>query len=66
MENDVTKPTGKAYCNFEGYYTGSSRTSPGTKYIDFSGTGVSGKTWDIAEETYTLYAFYNYTEYIVE
>ena len=62
----VTKPTGKAYCNFEGYYTGSSRTSSGTKYIDFSGTGVSGKTWDIAEETYTLYAFYDYTKSIVE
>ena len=62
----VTKPTGKAYCNFEGYYTGSSRTSSGTKYIGSSGTGVSGKTWDIAEETYTLYAFYNYTKSIVE
>ena len=62
----VTKPTGKKSCNFEGYYTGSSRTSPGTKYIDFSGTGVSGKTWDIAEETCTLYAFYNYTQSIVE
>lgn len=62
----VTKPTGKAYCNFEGYYTGSSRTSSGTKYIDFSGRGVSGKTWDIAEETYTLYAFYDYTKSIVE
>lgn len=62
----VTKPTGKTSCNFEGYYTGSSRTSPGTKYIDSSGTGVSGKTWDIAEETCTLYAFYNYTQFIVE
>ena len=62
----VTKPTGKTSCNFEGYYTGSSRTSPGTKYIDFSGTGVSGKTWDIAEETCTLYAFYDYTKSIVE
>ena len=62
----VTKPTGKTSCNFEGYYTGSSRTSPGTKYINSSGTGVSGKTWDIAEETCTLYAFYNYTQSIVE
>ena len=61
----IKKPGGKTYCNFAGYYEKNSRTSPGKMYIDSSGKGVSGITWDIPQETYTLHAFYNYTPSIV-
>lgn len=56
----VVPPTGKPYCKFAGYYTGSSRNSPGVKYIEASGRGVVGKTWDITDAECTLYALYNY------
>ena len=56
----VVPPTGKPYCKFLGYYTGSSRDSQGTKYIDSSGNGVSGKTWGITDAQCTLYALYDY------
>ena len=56
----VVPPTGKPYCKFAGYYTGSTRDEPGTMYIDSSGRGVSGKTWDIPYFRCTLYALYNY------
>ena len=56
----VVPPTGKPYCKFAGYYTGSSRDSRGTMYIGPSGKGVSGKTWDITDAKCTLYALYDY------
>ena len=56
----VVPPTGKPYCKFAGYYTGSSRDSQGTKYIDSSGNGVILKTWDITDAECTLYALYDY------
>ena len=56
----VVPPTGKPYCKFAGYYTGSSRDSRGTMYIGPSGRGVSGKTWDITDAECTLYALYDY------
>ena len=62
----VVPPTGKPYCKFAGYYTGSSRDSQGTKYIDSSGNGVSGKTWDITDAKCTLYALYDYEPEILQ
>ena len=62
----VVPPTGKPYCKFAGYYTGSSRDSQGTKYIDSSGNGVSGKTWDITDAQCTLYALYDYEPEILQ
>ena len=62
----VVPPTGKPYCKFAGYYTGSSRDSQGTKYIDSSGNGVSGKTWDITDAECTLYALYDYDPEILQ
>lgn len=62
----VVPPTGKPYCKFAGYYTGSSRDSRGTKYIDSSGNGVSGKTWDIRDAECTLYALYDYEPEILQ
>ena len=62
----VVPPTGKPYCKFAGYYTGSSRDSRGTKYIDSSGNGVSGKTWDITDAECTLYALYDYDPEILQ
>lgn len=62
----VVPPTGKPYCKFAGYYTGSSRDSRGTKYIDSSGNGVSGKTWDITDAQCTLYALYDYEPEILQ
>lgn len=56
----VVPPTGKPYCKFAGYYTGSSRDSRGTMYIGPSGRGVVGKTWDITDAQCTLYALYDY------
>lgn len=61
----VTIPTDKSNCRFAGYYSGNSSSSPGTMYIDSSGKGVSGQTWDIPEKTYTLYALYDYTPDII-
>ena len=62
----VVPPTGKPYCKFAGYYTGSSRDSQGTKYIDSSGNGVSGKTWGITDAECTLYALYDYEPEILQ
>ena len=62
----VVPPTGKSYCKFAGYYTGSSRDSQGTKYIDSSGNGVSGKTWGITDAECTLYALYDYEPEILQ
>ena len=62
----VVPPTGKPYCKFAGYYTGSSRDSRGTKYIDSSGNGVSGKTWGITDAECTLYALYDYEPEILQ
>lgn len=59
----VITPT-RTYCNFAGYYTGNSRNSPGTMYINSSGSGVN-TTWNITSETYTLNALYNYGPDIV-
>lgn len=62
----VVPPTGKPYCKFAGYYTGSSRDSQGVKYIEASGRGVVGKTWDITDAECTLYALYNYEPEILQ
>lgn len=62
----VVPPTGKPYCKFAGYYTDSSRDSQGTKYIDSSGKGVSGQTWDITDAQCTLYALYDYEPEILK
>ena len=62
----VVPPTGKPYCKFLGYYAGSSRDSRGTKYIDSSGNGVSGKTWGITDAECTLYALYDYEPEILQ
>ena len=62
----ITPPTGKPYCTFAGYYTGSSRNSPGKKYIDSNGKGVNGLTWDIVSGSVTLYALYNYSRALVK
>lgn len=60
METSLPK---KDNCTFVGYYTGSSRNSPGTMYINYQGKGV--RTWDITETTCTLYALYDYSRSIV-
>ena len=62
----VVPPTGKPYCKFAGYYTGSSRDSQGTMYIGPSGKGVSGQTWDITDAQCTLYALYGYDPEILQ
>lgn len=62
----VVPPTGKPYCKFAGYYTGSSRDSQGTMYINSNGKGVSGKTWGITDAQCTLYALYDYEPEILQ
>ena len=62
----VVPPTGKPYCKFAGYYTGSSRDSQGTMYINSNGKGVSGKTWGITDAECTLYALYDYEPEILQ
>lgn len=57
----ITPPTGKPYCTFVGYYTGSSRNSPFKKFIDSNGKGVNGLLWDMPIGSVTLYALYNYS-----